>query len=55
MTRTTKLRIICGLILLFNLWLIGNYNIQGLPVFILTFGFAVVFEMLITRKFKNKE
>ena len=49
MTKTTKLRLIGGLVLLFNLWLIGNYNLEGIPVLLLTFGFAVGYEYLVVR------
>lgn len=49
MKTTTKLRLFGGAILLFNLWLIGQYNLQGLPVLLLTFGFAVGFEFLVVR------
>lgn len=54
MKATTKLRLIGGLILMFNLWLIGNYNIAGLPVLLLTFGFAIGYELLIVRPVGKK-
>lgn len=49
MTKTTKLRLIGGLVLLFNLWAIGNYNLTGIPVLLATFGFAAGYEYLIVR------
>lgn len=49
MKTATKLRLFGGVILLLNLWLIGNYNLQGLPVFLLTFGFAIGYEYLVVR------
>lgn len=49
MKKTTKLRLIGGGILLFNLWLIGSYNLEGVPVLLLTFGFAVGYEYLVVR------
>jgi hypothetical protein len=49
MKATTKLRLVGGAILLFNLWVIGAYNIQGVPVLLLTFGFAIIFEWLVVR------
>lgn len=49
MKKTTKLRMIGGVILLFNLWLIGEYRLEGIPVLLLTFGFAVGYEFLIVR------
>lgn len=49
MKKTTKLRLIGGGVLLFNLWLIGRYNLQGVPVLLLTFGFAAGYEYLVVR------
>jgi len=49
MKKKTKLRLLGGVILFFNLWLIGNYNLQGVPVLLLTFGFAIIYEYLIVR------
>jgi len=49
MKKTTKLRLIGGGALLFNLWLIGAYNLEGVPVLLLTFGFAVGYEYLVVR------
>jgi len=49
MKTKTKLRLIGGCILFFNLWLIGNYNLKGIPVLLLTFGFAAGYEFLVVR------
>ena len=49
MKKATKLRLIGGGVLLFNLWLIGNYNLEGIPVLLLTFGFAGGYEYLVVR------
>ncbi len=49
MKKATKLRLIGGGILLFNLWLIGSYNLEGVPVLLLTFGFTVGCEYLVVR------
>ena len=49
MKKTTKLRLIGGGILLFNLWLIGAYNLEGIPVLLLTVVFAVGYEYLVVR------
>lgn len=49
MKKTTKLRLIGGAVLLFNLWLIRAYNLEGVPVLLLTFGFAVGYEYLVVR------
>ena len=54
MQKTTKLRLIGGVVLLFNLWLIGRYNLQGIPVLLLTFGFAFGYEFLVVRPEKPK-
>jgi len=51
----TKLRIFGGIVLLFNLWLIGHYNLQGIPVLLLTIGFAIGYELLIVRKIQQSE
>ncbi len=49
MKATTKLRLIGGGVLLFNLWLIGHYKLEGIPVLLLTFGFAAGYEYLVVR------
>ena len=49
MKKSTKLRLFGGAVLLFNLWLIGQYNLSGIPVLLLTFGFAVGYEFLVVR------
>jgi hypothetical protein len=49
MAKTTKLRLFGGAVLLFNLWLIGSYSLSGVPVLLLTFGFAIGFELLVVR------
>lgn len=54
MKKTTKLRLIGGAILLFNLWLIGEYRLEGVPVLLLTLGFAVGYELLVVRPAKPK-
>ena len=54
MKKTTTLRLIGGVILLFNLWLIGQYRLSGIPVLLLTFGFAVGYEYLVVRPAKPK-
>ena len=54
MSLATKLRLLGAVILLFNLWLIGRYNIQGVAVLLMTFGFAVAFEFAIVRPVARK-
>lgn len=49
MKTSTLLRIVGGVVLLFNLWVIGNYNISGFPVLLMTFGFAIVYELVVVR------
>lgn len=49
MKRTTKLRMVGGLVLLFNLWLAGAYNISGVPLVLMTFGVALIFEYGVVR------
>ena len=45
----TKLRLFGGAILFLNLMLIGYYNLQGLAVLALTFGFAIGYEFFVVR------
>ena len=49
MKKSTKLRLFGALVILVNLIIIGSYNITGLPVILMTFGFAVVYELLVVR------
>lgn len=49
MKQTTKLRLLGGAILFVNLWLIGQYNISGIPVLLMTVGFAGAYEWLVVR------
>ena len=49
MKKSTKLRLLGGAVLVFNLWLIGRYNLSGVPVLLLTLGFAIGFEYLVVR------
>jgi hypothetical protein len=46
----TKLRLLGGAVLLFNLWLIGYYSIEGFPVLLMTFGFAIAYEYIVVRR-----
>jgi hypothetical protein len=55
MKKTTKLRLVGGVVLLFNLWLIGQYNLSGIPVLLLTLGFAVGYEFLVVRPASKDE
>jgi hypothetical protein len=55
MNKAAKTRLLGGLILLFNLWLIGEYNITGFPVLLLTVVFAVVYEFLIVKTLCKKD
>jgi hypothetical protein len=49
MKRATKLRLIGAVIVLFNLWVIGHYDIKGIPVLLMTLGFAGGYEYLVVR------
>ena len=51
LNKQTKLRLLGGLLLVFNLWLIGRYSLQGIFVLLLTFGFAAGYEYLVVRPF----
>ena len=54
MKKTTKLRLIGGAILIFNLWIVGNYNLKGIPALLFTFGFAAGYEFLVVRPASKK-
>ena len=54
MSKVTKLRIFGGLILLFNLMLIGYYEMEGIAVLALTFGFAIGYELIVVRNSVEK-
>jgi len=49
MKKSTKLRLFGGAVLLFNLWAIGNYDVNGIPALLMTVGFAIAFEYLVVR------
>lgn len=55
MKKATKLRLFGGAVLLMNLILIGRYNLSGVPVLLLTFGFAIGFEFIIVRTVTKDE
>lgn len=55
MKTSTKLRLFGAVIVLFNLWMAGNYNIGVIPLLVLTFGFAAGFEILVVRPAAKKE
>ena len=48
---TKQFRILGGIIILFNLWLIGNYQIEGMMVLALTLGVALLFETVLVKKY----
>lgn len=52
MTYRTKSRLVGLAILLLNLALIGRYEIRGWVSFLMTFGFAFVWESFVVRKGK---
>lgn len=53
--KTTKLRLFGAAVLLFNLWLVGHYDIEGLTVLLLTVGFAIAYEFLVVRMLGKPE
>lgn len=55
MKKSTKLRLFGGAVLLFNLWLIGRNGLEGVPVLLLTFGFAIGYELLVVRPVAKAE
>jgi hypothetical protein len=55
MKKSTKLRLFGGAVILFNLWLIGQYNLEGVAVLLLTFGFAIGYELVVVRPVAQSE
>ncbi len=55
MKKSTKLRLFGGAVILFNLWLIGQYNLEGVAVLVLTFGFAIGYELVVVRPVVKSE
>jgi hypothetical protein len=55
MKKSTKLRLFGGVVLLFNLWLIGQYKLEGIVVLLLTFGFAIGYEFLVVRPISKSD
>ena len=45
-----KKRLVGAAIVLFFLYIIGKYDISGLPALLLTFGFAFVWESFVVRQ-----
>lgn len=54
MSKVAKLRIVGGLILLFNLWVIGENDIGGIPALLLTVGFVLAYESFVVSPAKDK-
>lgn len=55
MKKSTKLRLFGGAVILFNLWLIGQYKLEGVAVLLLTFGFAIGYELVVVRPVSKSE
>ena len=55
MKTSTKLRILGGVIILFNLTFAGYYTIEGIPLLMMSFGFAIGYEYLIVRPLIKNE
>jgi len=49
MKKSTKLRLLGVMVLLINLIIIGAYNITGIPVILMTFGFAIAYEYIVVK------
>ena len=46
-----QLRILGGLIILFNLVVFGSYGIEGFPLLVGTVGVALLFELVLVKSF----
>ena len=55
MKKSTKLRLFGGAVVLFNLWLIGQYKLEGIAVLVLTLGFAIGYELVVVRPIAKSE
>lgn len=53
MKGVARLRFFGVAVLVFNIWLVGRYNLQGAPAGLLTFGFAIAYEFLVMRPAKK--
>jgi hypothetical protein len=49
MKKSTRMRLFGVAVVLFNLWLIGRYNLEGIAVLLLTLGFAIGYELVVVR------
>lgn len=49
------MRLFGAVVILFNLWLIGRYNLEGVAVLLLTFGFAIGYELMVVRPVARAE
>ena len=49
MKKSTKPRLFGGTVILFDLWLIGQYNLEGVAVLLMTFGFPISYELVVVR------
>lgn len=54
MGKIIKLRLVGAAILLFNLWMVGRFNMHGPAVAVLTIGFVIAYERFIVRPAKNE-
>lgn len=54
MKKHSWLRLIGGLILLVNLMLAGRYNLGGVALLLVTFGFAIFWEYVVVRPVARK-
>lgn len=50
-----KLRVFGAVVLVFNLWLIWRYDLQGVTLLLLTFGFAIGYEWVVVRSMAKLE
>ena len=49
MKRSTKLRCFGAAVIIFNMVIAGRYHVQGIPLLLMTFGFAFAFEFFVIR------
>lgn len=54
MSKIIKLRLVGAAILLFNLWMVGRFNMHGPAVAVITIGFVIAYERFIVRPARNE-
>lgn len=54
MSKVIKLRLVGAAILLFNLWMVGRFNMHGPAVAVITIGFVIAYERFVVGPAKKE-